>query len=95
VVGRSPSSRSQVLIITIDLPPEVERNLLARPTAKGVSLTDFAHEILAREARAPSPTPPGSNAQNLYDLFTPVRGLLTDEEVDAYFSRTPSVEGMV
>ena len=29
-------------------------------------------------------------AKNLFELFAPVRGLLTDEEVDAIFSRNPS-----
>ena len=31
-----------------------------------------------------------TSARNLVDLFEPVRGLLTDEEVDALFSRNPS-----
>ena len=29
-------------------------------------------------------------ARNLVELFEPVRGLLTDEEIDAVFSRNPS-----
>ena len=31
-----------------------------------------------------------AQATNLIDLFEPVRGLLTDEEVDALFKRNPS-----
>ena len=79
------------MTIPIDLQPEIERGLLARAQAKGVSLTDFAQEILAREAATHPPmSEPASNAKNLYDLFVPVRGLLTDEEVDQYFTRTHS-----
>lgn len=79
------------MTITIDLQPEIEQGLLARAQAQGVSLTDFAQEVLAREAATgPAMPRPSSNAKNLYDLFAPVRGLLTDEEVDPYFTRTPS-----
>ena len=79
--------------LTIDLQPDMERGLLAQAQAKGVSLSDYAREILSREAATSElPTPlhgTATLAQNLYDLLAPVRGLLTDEEVDLYFSRTP------
>ena len=29
-------------------------------------------------------------AENFFDLFAPVRGLLTDSEIDAYFQRDSS-----
>ncbi len=49
------------MTITIDLQPEVERGLLARAQAKGVSLNDFAREVLTREAVTPSDdTPTGA-----------------------------------
>ena len=32
-----------------------------------------------------------AQAGNLMELFAPVRGLLTDEEVDTLFSRSPSI----
>ena len=35
--------------------------------------------------------PQDSEAQNFVDLSKPVRGLLSDEEVDTLFRRTPSV----
>jgi len=77
--------------ITIDLQPEIERCLLARAQAQGVSLADFAHEVLTREAGIVAPAQGrASDAKSLYDLFAPLRGLLTDEEVDRYFGRTPS-----
>lgn len=79
------------MAITIELQPEIERCLLARAQAQGVSLTDFAQEVLAREAGIVAPVrSPASEAKSLYDLFAPLRGLLTDDEVDQYFSRTPS-----
>lgn len=80
--------------LTIELQPDLERSLLARAQAKGVSLADFAQEVLAREVQPASDEKPGSHsnaqADNLYDLLAPVRGLLTNEEVDTYFARTPS-----
>lgn len=82
------------MTLTIDLQPDVERGLSARAQARGVSLADFAQEILAREvmpsANESSQCPATSQAGNLYDLLAPVRGLLTNEEVDTYFGRTPS-----
>jgi hypothetical protein len=79
------------MTIIIDLQPDIERGLLARAEAKGLSLADFAQEVLAREAVNSSVAhAPASTARNLYELFSPVRGLLTDEEIDLYFSRTPS-----
>ena len=39
---------------------------------------------------APTSAEPGSDASNLVELFAPIRGLLTDEEVDTLFSRNPS-----
>jgi predicted HicB family RNase H-like nuclease len=52
------------MTITLDLQPEIERGLLAQAQAKGVSLTDYAHEVLAREARgvgAPTQRRTGQN----------------------------------
>jgi len=34
-------------------------------------------------------------ASNLMELFEPIRGLLTDEEVDTLFSRNPSTGRLV
>ena len=80
------------MVITIDLQPEIERGLLAQAQAKGVSLTEYVQEIIAREAgtdAAPDHASRGE-AQNLFELFAPVRGLLTDEEIDTLFARNPS-----
>jgi hypothetical protein len=77
------------MTLTLDLQPEIERGLLAQARAKGVSLVDYAQEILARQAK-PVETPPLRTGQELIDACAKVRGLLTDEEVNLMFSRTPS-----
>ena len=45
-------------------------------------------------AHLPQPLPAAyeraAQATNLVDLFEPVRGLLTDEEIDTLFKRNPS-----
>jgi hypothetical protein len=70
--------------LTLDLGPEIERNLLVQAKAKGLSLSAFAEEVLTQAAGSTQ------QAENLYELFAPVRGLLTDEEIDQYFARTTS-----
>ena len=77
------------MTITVDLQPETERGLMAKAQAKGVSLADYAHEVLAREA-GPTESPCRRTGQELIDACAKVRGLLTDEEVDTLFSRSPS-----
>jgi hypothetical protein len=76
--------------ITIDLQPEIERGLLAQAEAKGVSLTDYALEILSREAHV-SGNAPHRTGQALIDVCAEVRGVLTDEEIDAMFARNRSM----
>lgn len=77
------------MTLTIELKPEIERSLLARASAKGISLAAFAQEVLAREA---SPEVPAISltGQALVDSAARVRGLLSDSEIDLLFSRTPS-----
>ena len=81
------------MTITIDLQPEIERNLLAQAHARGVSLNDYVQEIVTREARAFQATDkaPRDEARNLFELFAPVRGLLSDEEIDTLFARNRSL----
>jgi len=82
------------MTLTIDLQPDIEQGLIARAQAKGVSLSDYAREILSRAVATPiAPSvskAEAPQAQNLYDLLAPVRGLLTDEEINLYFARTSS-----
>ena len=86
------------MTITLDLQPEIEQGLLARAAARGVSLTEYIQGIVAQDVGADaSAKGPGlftearaTHAANLLELFEPIRGLLTDEEVDTLFSRNPS-----
>lgn len=78
------------MTLTLDLQPEIERGLLARAQAKGVSLAAFAQEVLTREA-LPLEAKAPRTGQDLIEAGASVRGLFTDEEIDRLFNRTPSV----
>ena len=79
------------MTLTIDLQPEIESSLIGQAKARGVSLSDHAREILARASVVTIPaSSKAPEAKNLYEHFAPVRGMLTDQEIDLYFSRTPS-----
>ena len=53
------------MTITLNLQPEIERGLQAQANAKGVSLTDYAQEVLAREAKAVSGRVPIDRSRSL------------------------------
>jgi hypothetical protein len=76
----------------IDVAPETER--LVREEIRNGHVRSVDEIIRAgvqalRERHAPA-VGSTSEAKNLYELFTPVRGLLTDEEIDRCFGRNPS-----
>lgn len=77
--------------ITIYLQPEVERGLLAQAKAKGVSLTEYVAEIVAKQARHSVEEMPVRTGQLLIDVCAQVQGVLTDEEVDTIFARNGSM----
>jgi hypothetical protein len=81
------------MTITLELRPEVEQELLTQAHLRGVSLTEFAQEILTREAHASEapPMPLDRTGQALIDVCAEVRGLLTDEEIDKMFARNRSL----
>ena len=64
------------MTLTIDLEPEIEWSLSALAMAKGVSLSSYVGEILARQA-SQQKSLARSNARNLVELFenSPFRGL--------------------
>ena len=72
--------------ITLDLQPEIEQGLLAQARAKGVSLTDYVQEIVAREAHVPKPSASVRTGQELIDACASVRGLADDLDI----ARNPS-----
>jgi hypothetical protein len=73
------------MTITIDLQPDVERDLVARAAARGLSLIDYVQDMVAREAgasasvEAPAEAVP---ARDMVELFAPLRGLHIDFERD-------------
>jgi hypothetical protein len=81
------------MTITLDLTPDIERGLLAQAQAKGVSLSQYVQEIVAREAK-PVEKALGTG-QELLDIGARVRGLLSDEEVDSLFARNRSASRSV
>lgn len=80
----------------IEIAPETE--LLVREEIRSGHVRSVDEIIKAgvqalREKHTPSTGPgsaPASEARNLFELFAPVRGLLTDEEIEYCFSRNPS-----
>ena len=91
--GRGFNPEVAVMIITIDLQPEIERGLAAQAQAKGVSLADYVREIVTREAHAGAAEPTSTErrtGQALIDAFGEMRALLTDEEIDRMFTRNSS-----
>lgn len=80
------------MTITLDLQPEIENGLVAQAAARGVSLNEYVNEIVMQGAHVVSPEAAHKRTgQELIDACAKVRGLLTDQEVDTLFRRTPSV----
>jgi hypothetical protein len=78
------------MTITIDLQPEIEKGLLVRATARGISLVDYVKEIVAREAHSPQAHAAApSEAKNLLELFanSPFQGLDMEFERDKDYGR--------
>jgi hypothetical protein len=72
--------------ITLDLTPEIEQALRLRAEAQGLPLSDYVAQIVEREAGLASRPSPRPTGQALVDACAKLRGLLTDDEVDALFS---------
>jgi hypothetical protein len=77
------------MTITLDLQPEIERALLARATARGLSLSELLSEIVVREARVSPEQLPRRTGQELIDACAKLRGLLSDEELTRSFAEAP------
>ncbi len=74
------------MTITFDLQPDVERGLVSEAQLRGVSLQDYVREIVTREAHLPQQAlapPRTAQAAYLVELSEPIRGLLTDDEIDS------------
>jgi hypothetical protein len=88
------------MTITVDIRPEVQAELARQAAAHGRALEAHAASLLEEAVHLPAEglrhdllsgeESRAAKAANLLDLFEPIRGLLTDEEVDTLFSRNPS-----
>ena len=87
------------MTITVEIAPEVQAELARQAAAQGRALEAYAASLLEDAAHVPAKRWPrdlsageeshAAKATNLMELFEPIRGLLTDEEVDTLFSRNP------
>jgi Arc/MetJ-type ribon-helix-helix transcriptional regulator len=78
----------------IDIAPETERlvreEILSGHFRSADEVIRAGVEALREKVAMAKTSAPTPQASNLYDLFAPVRGLLTDEEIDQIFARDPS-----
>jgi plasmid stability protein len=88
------------MTITVEIRPEVQAELTRQAAAHGRPLEAYAASLLEDAAHAPEKRLPSdlltgeesraAKATNLMELFEPIQGLLTDEEIETLFSRNPS-----
>ena len=78
--------------MTITLLPHQQQAIEAAINAGVIhSVEEFLDSAIAHLPRPLSAVyQQAAQATNLVDLFEPVRGLLTDEEIDTLFKRNPS-----
>lgn len=70
-----------------DQETQIQEAMKAGLISSPEEVLDAGLEHLRERARSSEPPP---EAKNLIELFEPVRGVLTDEEVDTLFRRDPS-----
>ena len=76
--------------LTLDIKPEVQAELARKAAAQGRPVEAVAAALLEDAVHLQAAVSSGAQeaqARNLIELFEPVRGLLTDEEIDTIFSR--------
>jgi len=87
------------MTITLDIKPEVQAELARQAAVQGRAieavavalLEEAVHPIAALPNASADSTGPGDRTgQALIDAFAEIRGLLTDEEIDRMFTRSPS-----
>ena len=72
--------------------PDLEAKLTQSAARQGRHPDEPVQDVLAQyfEGKAAAPPPPSAEPKNLVELFAPLRGQFTDEEVDTLFSRNRS-----
>lgn len=85
------------MTVTLDLVPEIERNLLAQANERGVSLHDYLQEIVAKAAASSPDSQSPRKAANLSDLLlnSPFAGAGLDLERSKDFPRTSELASSV
>lgn len=81
------------MTITLNIRPEVQAELARQAAVQGRALEAVATALLEEAVHVPALAPANVNLtepKSLFDLFAPVRGLLTDEEIDHMFTRNVS-----
>jgi len=83
--------------LTLNLNPEVEKGLMERAQARGVSLDDYIQELVAKEAGLPvaaEPDPTHKRFDNLSDLLldSPFAGANLDLERSKDYPRPVDLE---
>jgi hypothetical protein len=83
-ISSTVEEEATAMVVTISLNPEVEKGLLERAHARGMSLDDYLQEIVAREAGSPAAEdlPVHKRFDNLSDLLlsSPFAGANLDLE---------------
>ena len=86
------------MTLTLDIKPEVQAELARQATAQGRAIETVAAALLEEAVHPAAPLPASTEAappehmtgQALIDAFAEIRGLLTDEEIDRMFMRSPA-----
>ena len=78
------------MILRVELRPEVQAELARQAAAQGRVVEAYAASLLEEAPHLPPFRTTATQAKDLVELFEPIRGLLTDEEIDRIFSRNPS-----
>jgi hypothetical protein len=76
--------------ITINIRPEVQAELARQAAAQDRAIEAVAADLLEEAVHLPEALTAGTSARDLKELFEPVRGLLTNDEIDTIFRRNPS-----
>lgn len=85
VVSKTGATTMKMMI---DINPELEQGHFAQARARGISVSEYVNEIVARELPvSPDDVQRTGSGQRLVDVCAEVRGLLSDEEIDTIFAR--------
>jgi hypothetical protein len=76
------------MTIIVDIKPEVQAELARQAAAQGRPVEAYAASLLEEAVHVPAGATSKATANDLDELFSPVRGLFADGELD--FSRNPS-----